>query len=127
MSWPGARLVAREHVVDRLPRGLQCGIAERAFGKHRRIARRLQQHIAVTQRNIELLGQMEHHVAARLRPPGFQKAEVARGDFGLGCEVELAQVPALPPLAQQVAHRSDQTIHGATIPPIRNPFQLPPM
>ena len=59
-------LVAREYLVDRLPSSLQCRIVERTLGEHRRVARCVQQDVAVTQRHLELLGQVQHHVAAWL-------------------------------------------------------------
>ena len=100
------RLVARQHLIDRLARCAQCGIAERAFREHRRVARGLQQDIPVTQRHLELLGQVQHHLAARLRAAGFQKAEMSRGDFRFERQLELTHAATLAPFAQQVADRS---------------------
>ena len=58
---------------------------------------------------------------------GLEEAQMRGGDLGLASEVELAQVPALAPRAQQVADRSHCLGHGATIARPRTRFQLPPM
>ena len=97
------RFVAGKHLIDRVTRDLQRGIVERTFGKHRRVAGGVQQHIAVAQRHVESLGEVQHHVAARSRAPGLQKAEMARGDFRVQRQIELAQAATLPPFAQQIA------------------------
>jgi hypothetical protein len=107
--------VRLEHEVDGLAHGCERRIRQRPLGKDRRIARRYQQDIALAQGDLEPFGQMQHHVAARQRPAGLQKAQMLRRDIGLASEVELAQVPALPPLAQKIAHRSRRRQHGATI------------
>ena len=79
----GIWLVSGKHLIHRLPRDAQRGIVERAFREHRRITGRMQQEITVAQRHVELFGQPQHHIAARLRPAGLQKAEMTRGDFRL--------------------------------------------
>ena len=104
----GIRLMAGEHLIDRLPRDLQRRIVQRALREHRRIARRMQQQIAIAQRHVQLFGETQHHVAAWLRPAGFQKAQMPRGDFRFERQLELAQATALAPLAQQITHRSDR-------------------
>ena len=100
--------VSREHLIDRLPRDPQRRIVERAFREHRRVARRMQQQIAIAQRHVELFGKAQHHLAAWLRPAGFQKTEMPRGDFRIERQLELAQATPLAPLAQQIADRSDR-------------------
>lgn len=47
-----------------------------------RIAPRQQQRVAVAQRHVEALGQAQDHLARRLRPPGLDEAQMARGDLG---------------------------------------------
>jgi len=95
--------VARQQRVDRLPRGVERGIVERAFGEDRRIACGNQEDIAVAQRHVEPLGEMKHHLARGRGTPGFDKAQVARGNLRLAGEIELAQMTALAPLAQVFA------------------------
>jgi hypothetical protein len=58
--------VSGKHLIDRLPRDPQRRIVERAFREHRRVARRLQQQIAIAQRHVELFGKAQHHLAAWL-------------------------------------------------------------
>ena len=61
--------------------------------------------VALAERQVELLGEVEDHLAARLRPPGLHEAQVPGGDLRLEGEVHLAQPAALAPLAQQPADR----------------------
>ena len=100
------RLVTFEHELDCFARRLQRRIAQRVLFEHRREARGHEQRIALAQRHVEQLGEMQHHFAARLRAAGFEKAQVLRGDLRFDREVELAHAPPLPPLAQQVADGS---------------------
>ena len=64
-----------------------------------------QQRVALAQRHVELLGEPQHHVARRLRPPGFEKAEMAGRNLGVAGKVELAEAAALTPLAEVMADR----------------------
>ena len=96
-------LVAREHEVHRLARGLQRRVLQLALGEHGGKARGDQQHVALAQGDIELLGQVEHHLARGLRASGLEEAQVLGRDLGLEREVELAHAPPLAPFAQQVA------------------------
>ena len=100
-----------EHEIDRLARRLQRRILERALRKHRRVAGRDQQHVALAQRHVELLGEPQHHLARGLRAPGFEEAQMLGGDLGLEREIELAQAAALAPFAQVIADRTDG-FHG---------------
>src|ERR1043166_3042194 len=79
---------------------------ERALGKDRRVSGGDQQDIALAHRHLELLGEVQHHVAARLRAPGLDEAEVPRGNARLAGERQLAQAPALAPFAQQMTDGS---------------------
>ena len=60
-------LVPLEHQVDGLARGCQRGVLQRPLAEHRREARRHQQRVALAQRHLQPLGQMQDHVAAGLR------------------------------------------------------------
>ena len=92
-----------QYEIDRGPRRFQRGIVERALRKGRRKPGRDQQHVALAQRHIEPLGQLQHHVARRRSAAGFHKAEMTRGDFGVAGEIKLAEMAALPPFAQVIA------------------------
>ena len=49
-------------------------------------------------------GELEDHLAAGPSAARLHEAEMALGDLGVQCEVELAQAAALAPVAQQLAH-----------------------
>src|SRR5215208_6784806 len=61
--------------------------------------------VAFAQRNVEALGEVEDHLAARPCPPRLDEAEMARRDGGSHRDLELAEVALLPPLAQQCPGR----------------------
>ena len=50
---------------------------------------------------VQLLGEQQHHLPARLRAFRFQEAQVALGGVGLERQRKLAQPPVLAPAAQQ--------------------------
>jgi hypothetical protein len=108
---------------------LQLRVAQGVLLEHRREACGDQQRVALAQRHVEQLGQMQHHLAARLRAAGFEKAQVLRGNLGFDGEVELAHAPPLPPFAQQMADGSrcgEGQVHAATIAQLRPAAPLPP-
>jgi len=107
-------LVALEHEIDRLAGGLHGRIGEGALRKYRRITCRNEQHVSLAQRDFELLGELQHHVARGLRTTGFEKAQMLCRNLGFKREVELAQATALSPRAQMIADREDGC-HGAKI------------
>ena len=53
-------------------------------------------------RHVEVLGQVQDHVAGRPGAAGLDEAQVPGGDARGDSQVELAEVAALPPLAEQV-------------------------
>ena len=85
--------------------GAIAGVVERALRVGGRVAGREQQRVALAQRHLELLGQVQHQLAAGLRAAGLDEAEVARRDAGLERQVELAEPAPLAPVAQQRAER----------------------
>ena len=97
-------LVPGEDHVERAAHRVHLGVVERALPVHRRVAGGHQQRVALAQRHVEVLRQVEHQLAARLRPARLHEAQVASRHGGLVGQVELAEPPALPPVAQQVAH-----------------------
>ena len=84
-----------EYQIDCGARRRQRGIVERPFGKNRREACRDQKHIALADRHVELFGKKKHHVAARLRTPGFQKTQMPRRNSGVRRQIKLAQSAAV--------------------------------
>jgi hypothetical protein len=111
----GIRLMPPENQIDGLARVLQRGVGKLAFRKDRGESRRDQENVAFAQRHIELCGEVENHLPTWLRAPGFQKTQVARGDFRLAGEIELAQAAALAPFAQKLADGLCGCRHQATI------------
>jgi hypothetical protein len=114
--------MASEHEFDCVTRRLQRRIAQRVLFEHRREASSDEQRIALAQRHVEQLREMQHHFAAGVRAAGFQKTQVLRRNLRFDCEVQLAHAPALPPFAQQIADRTcsgdgsmHAHVHGATI------------
>ena len=100
------RLVSGKHLIHRLARDPQRGIVERALGKHRRITRRVQQQLR--SRSGTSSRSARRSTISRLGcERRSQKAEMARGDFRIQRQFELAQAPPLAPFAQQIADRSD--------------------
>jgi hypothetical protein len=99
----GIRLMPPEHQIDGLARILQRWVGKLAFRKDRSIPRRDQENVAFAQGHIELRGKVENHLPAWLRAPGFEKAQMARGDFRIAGEFELAQAAALAPFAEKIA------------------------
>ena len=89
--------------LHRAANGLHRGGVERAFGIERGVTGGEQQRIALAQWDVELFGQPQHHVAAGTGASTFDEAEMALGNFGVECEVELAAPALLPPRAQQGA------------------------
>jgi hypothetical protein len=59
--------------------------------------------VPLAQRDVETLGQMEEHLAARLRAPRLDEAEVPGRDRRSRGQLELAEMSALPPGTEQRA------------------------
>ena len=77
--------------------GARSGASSARLAEHRREAGREQQGVALAQRDVQRVGQEQHHLAARLRAAGLEEAHVSRRDARLVRERELAQVPGPPP------------------------------
>jgi hypothetical protein len=98
-------LVGAQEAVERLVHGRHLGLLERTLDVQRGVAGREQQAVALAQRNVQVLGQPEHHLAARPCASRLQEADVARGDVGFECQLELAQAAAPAPRAQKLPNR----------------------
>jgi hypothetical protein len=72
-----------EHEVDGLAGGGERRVRQRPLAEHRGIAGRHQQHVALAQGHVQPVGQMQHHVAARLCASGLHEAQVAGRDLRL--------------------------------------------
>ena len=111
------RLVAAQEPVEHVAHRPHLGIVQVALRKRGRVAGREQECVAVTQRHVEMLGQLHDHLGARPRTAGLDEAHVARGDAGSDREVELAQATPLPPVAEQRAdaRAGGELGHGVTV------------
>ena len=114
-------LVAAQDLVDRLADRAQLGRAELALSERRRVAGGQQQPVALAQRHVELLGETQHHLLARLRAAGLEKAQVARGDARLERQPELAEVTPRAPVAQQRADGGERRRVGHRFSDDRTP------
>ena len=85
-------------------------------GRHRRVGQPVsrvggsvaagqQQHVALAQWHVQLLGEAEDHLAGWPRPPGFDERQVPGRHLGPQREVELGEPAPFPPAAQQFADR----------------------
>jgi hypothetical protein len=57
--------------------------------------------------------QLQHHLARRRGAAGLHERQVARGDFSVAGQIELAEVTALPPFAQVIADMDGVGFLGA--------------
>ncbi len=96
-------LVALQHQIDGAAHGRQRRVVERAFDEHRCVSGSHEQNVALAHRNLQLFGEMQNHLAARRRSTRLHKTQMARRDVRFTGEVELAQTPALSPIAQVMA------------------------
>src|SRR5262245_44040188 len=77
--------------------------------------------VAFAQGNVEALGEMEDHLAARPCAAGLDEAEMARRDRRSHRDLELAEVAPRPPLTEQRPGRrrtlGDRHAESLTAPP----------
>ena len=103
--------VASQHEVDRLARGLEGGVVKAPLRVGGGIPGSNEEGVALAQRNLEMFGKPQEHLAARSRATSLKEADVARGNIGLGGKRELAEAPALAPAAEEFANRSARGAH----------------
>jgi len=122
----GIRLLSFQDEVERAAgqgerRRIQIGHAV-----DRRESGRGQQIVAVAQRHVEGSGELEDHLTARLGPAGLDEADVTARDPRFAGEIELAQLPSRPPVADQRANVVFSPIHGVELYTVCRPGTLPP-
>src|SRR4029077_12638070 len=93
-------------------------VVERRLAVVGRVAGGEEQAVAVAQRHVEMLGEMEKELAGRLRPSRLHEAQVPGRHVGFQREVQLAETTPTTPVLQQ---RSDARSrgrhgHGSTLP-----------
>jgi hypothetical protein len=67
-----------------------------------RITTRLEEAIALAQRNLQRLGQHEQRLPAWLGPPRFDEAHMASRESRVHREIELAHAASGPPFTEQL-------------------------
>src|SRR5262245_12044253 len=72
----GKRLMSLQHTLDRTARRYHLRRGERSFLEYRSIAGCDQNHVAFTQRNVELFAEVQQHFPRGLRATGFEEAEM---------------------------------------------------
>ena len=112
----GYGCVPLQHQVDRL-RARRSGSDRRACARANTGAKPAATSSTLRSRSgmSSRLGQAQHHVARRLRAPGLEEAQMARGNFGVRRDIELAHAAALTPFAQQSANGRNGTDHAGKI------------
>jgi hypothetical protein len=95
-----------ENEIQRLPHRLQIFGRQPlvAIGRHE--AGRDMQCIPLLERQVERAAEQLHHLAARLRPAGFQKAQMPGGDICIDRQFDLGQPANAAPMLQQPAELS---------------------
>jgi len=93
--------------------GIQGRVVEAVLRVERGEAGAGQQPVALAQGDLQVLGQVQEHLPARLGPTGLDEAQVAGGDVGAAGQVELAEAAALTPVAQQGADGESRCVHGS--------------
>ena len=92
--------MAAQHELERLAHRGHVGVVERPLAVERGVAGGEQELVAIAQRDLELLGELQHHLGAGPRAPGLDEAHMAGGDARVEGEVELAAPAPLAPVAQ---------------------------
>ena len=87
------------------------GVVQRALLVDRCEAGGEQQPVAVAQ-HLELLGEVQEHLAAWVRAAGLEEAHMTSRHPGIEREVELAEAPPPAPVAQQRPHLAGRTRGG---------------
>ena len=95
------RVVALEDQVDRRPHRRHRLVVEVVALERGRVAGREQHPVALAQRHLEPLGEVQHHRRARPRAPRLDEREVPRRHVRVERELELREPAPLPPVAQQ--------------------------
>ena len=98
-----------------LASGVESRVGERAPREDRRVTSGDQERIAFAERNRELFGQVQDHFATGSGSAGFEKAEMACGNFRFAGQIELRQMSALTPFAEKIPDGTSRCHHGLTI------------
>ena len=123
----GVGLVPGEDHVERTAHRVHLGVVERALPVHRGVAGGHQERVALPQRHVEVLGEVEHQLAARLRPPVSTKlrwrADTA-ASFERSSWLSRRRCRQSRRRSPTPSGRRDRA-HGATVPTARTAGRLP--
>jgi hypothetical protein len=97
------RLVRFEQPLERLPKRLHHVTVVGQLQIRRGEAAREQQSVALGDRKIEVLGQVDEELATRARPAGLDEAQVLGRDVRVQGQLELAEAASRAPEADQLA------------------------
>ncbi len=89
-----------EHALHRRERVTLFGRVDRGVAEHRRESRGEQQPVAVAHGHVQGAAEVKEHVAAGMGAAGLHEAQMARRHTSAARQLELAQAPVHPPLAQ---------------------------
>src|SRR5437763_1950018 len=95
--------MAEKNTTNRLPDWGHLRLFHRPGAVLRRVAGREQQPISLPQRDLKLLGKVQDHLGARLRPPRLDEAQMPSRDARVEREVQLAEPSPLSPVAEHGA------------------------
>src|SRR5437763_15910118 len=95
--------MAEKNTTNRLPDWGHLRLFHRPAAVLRRVAGREQQPISLPQRDRKLLGKVQAHLGARLRPPRLDEAQLPTRDPRAEREVRRAEPPRLRPVPEQGA------------------------
>jgi hypothetical protein len=90
--------VGGQEALERFPHRRHLVRVERALAVDGSEPGGEEQAVPFTEGDVETLGEVEDHLAARPRTPGLDEAEMPRRDRRLRGELELAEVAPPPPL-----------------------------
>jgi hypothetical protein len=110
-------LVPAQHLLDRVAHGTHLGGVELTLPVGRRVACGQEQVVALAERHVEALGEVEHHLRARARAAGFDEAQVSRRDVRLQRKLELTEPTAAAPLTEHHPDRrpTDSDGHASIV------------
>ena len=97
-------LVPGEDLVEGAADGRHLGPVERRLVVGRRVPGGEEEGVALAQGDVKVLSQVQDELTARPRSSRLDEAQMTGRDLGFGRQVELAEPPALPPVAEQVTH-----------------------
>jgi hypothetical protein len=74
----GVGLVCCKDPIERIAHGREFWSSEGPFGEGRSVAGREEELVSLPEWNVKLLGDRQEHLAAGLRAPGLDEAQMAR-------------------------------------------------